>query len=75
MYLSQSFYNTDKTIRLNCTHYCIFEFPSQNEQNMICRELGISKSKYQKATQDPYSFLYLDKPRKFISKNFDEHII
>ena len=67
--------NTDKTIRLNCTHYCIFEFPSQNEQNMICRELGISKSKYQKATQDPYSFLYLDKLHKFISKNFDEHII
>ena len=42
---------------------------------MICRELGISKSKYQKATQDPYSFLYIDKPRKLISKNFDEHII
>ena len=75
IYLSQSFYNTDKTIRLNCTHYCIFEFPSQNEQNMICRELGISKSKYQKATQDPYSFLYLDKPRKFISKNFNEYVI
>ena len=74
-YLSQSFYNTDKTIRLNCTHYCIFEFPSLNEQNMICRELGISKSKYQKATQDPYSFLYLDKPHKFTSKNFNEHII
>ena len=75
IYLSQSFYNTDKTIRLNCSHYCIYDFPSQNEQNMIRRELGISKSKYQKATQDPYSFLYLDKPRKFISKNFDEHII
>ena len=61
---------------LICAFYhLIFEFPSQNEQNMICRELGISKSKYQKATQDPYSFLYLDKPRKFISKNFDEHII
>ena len=72
IYLSQSFYNTDKTIRLNCTHYCIFEFPTQNEQNMICRELGISKSKYQKATQDPYSFLYL---RKFISKNFNEYVI
>ena len=24
IYLSQSFYNTDKTIRLNCTHYFIF---------------------------------------------------
>lgn len=38
IYLSQSFYNIDETIRLNCSHYCIFEFPSKNEQNMICRE-------------------------------------
>ena len=51
IYLSQSFYNTDTTIRLNCTHYCIFEFPSQNKQNIICRELGISKSNYQRATK------------------------
>lgn len=35
IYLSQSYYGTDKTIRLNC----IFEFPSSNEQNMISREL------------------------------------
>ena len=75
IYLSQSFYNTDKTIRLNCSHYCIFDLFLKREQNMVCCELGISKSKYQKATQDPYSFLYLDKPHKFISKNFDEHII
>ena len=44
IYLSESYYGTDKTIRLNCTHHCIFEFPSSNEQNMIRRELGISKS-------------------------------
>ena len=44
IYLSQSYYGTDKIIRLNCTHHCIFEFPSSNEQNMICREHGISKS-------------------------------
>ena len=31
IYLSQSFYNTDKTVRLNSSHYCIFEFPSRNE--------------------------------------------
>ena len=49
LYLSQSYYGTDKTIRLNCTHHCIFEFPSNNEQNMVCRELGVNKSHYQKA--------------------------
>ena len=51
IYLSQSFYNTDKTIRLNCIHYCIYEFPSNNEKSMICRELNISKPEYEKATK------------------------
>ena len=74
IYISQSFYNTDKTIRLNSTHHCIFEFPSNNEQSMICRELGINKKDYRKATADPFSFLYIDKPRKFVTKNFNEKI-
>ena len=77
IYLSQSFYNTDKRIRLNCTHHCIFEFPSSNEQNMICRELGISKSHYQdyqRATKEPYDFIYVDKPKKRVAKNFNEKI-
>ena len=74
IYLSQSYYGTDKTIRLNSSHYSIFEFPSRNEQSMICRELGVNKLDYQKATKDPYSFLYVDKVRKFNAKNFDERI-
>ena len=74
IYLSQSYYGTDKTIRLNSSHHCIFEFPSRNEQSMICRELGVNKQDYQKATKDPYSFLYVDKIRKFNAKNFDERI-
>ena len=72
IYLSQSYYGTDKTIRLNCTYHCIFEFPSSNEQNMICREHGISKSHYQRATQEPYDFIYVDKPKKRVAKNFNE---
>ena len=28
IYLSQSFYKTPRDIRLNCSHYCIYEFPS-----------------------------------------------
>ena len=30
IYLSQSYYGTNKTIRLNSSHYCILEFPSRN---------------------------------------------
>ena len=74
IYLSQSYYGTDKTIRLNSSHHCIFEFPSRNEQLMICRKLGVDEQDYQKATEDPYSFLYVDKIRKFNAKHFDERI-
>jgi len=59
IYLSQSFYGTPKDIRLNCSHFCVYEFPSSNERSLISRELGVSKQDYQKATKDPYSFCIL----------------
>ena len=31
IYLSQSYYLTPKDIRLNCSHFCIFDSPSANE--------------------------------------------
>ena len=66
IYLSQSFYNTDKTIRLNCSHYCIFDFPSQKGNKIwFVANLASDKSVYLKAVHEPWdSFLYLDKPRK-----------
>ena len=70
IYLSQSFYKTPRDIRLNCSHYCIYEFPSSRERNMISSELGLHKEKFKKATKEPYSFLYVDKPKKKIKKNF-----
>ena len=70
IYLSQSFYGTPKDIRLNCSHFCIYEFPSPNERNLISRELGVDKEQYINATNKPYSFLYVDKPKKLIRRNF-----
>ena len=70
IYLSQSFYKTPRDIRLNCSHYCIYEFPSARERNMISSELGVDKEKFKKATKEPYSFLYADKPRKKVKRNF-----
>ena len=74
IYLSQSYYKTPKDIRLNCSHFAIYEFPSNNEKSLLCRENGVSKETYERATRDPYSFLYIDKPRKFTTKNFNEKI-
>ena len=74
IYLSQSYYKTPKDIRLNCSHFCIFEFPSNNEISMFCREVNVDKNQYEAATREPYSFLYIDKPKKRVLKNFDEDI-
>ena len=70
IYLSQSFYKTPKDIRLNCSHFCIFEFPSSRERNLISSELGVDKEKYKKATEEKHHFLYVDKPRKKVKENF-----
>ena len=70
IYLSQSFYKTPRDIRLNCSHYCIYEFPSSRERNMISSELGVDQEQFKKATKKPFSFLYVDKPRKKVKRNF-----
>ena len=70
IYLSQSFYKTPKDIRMNCSHYCLYEFPSSKESNRKSSELGVDKEKYKAATREPYDFLYVDKPNKRIAKNF-----
>ena len=59
-----------KDIRLNCSHFCVYDFPSSNERGLISRELGVDKDKYIKATKEPFSFLYVDKPMKRINRNF-----
>ena len=69
IYLSQSFYKTPRDIRLNCSHYCIFDVPAR-ERNMISSELGVDKEKFKKATKKQYDFLYVDKPKKKVKKNF-----
>ena len=74
IYLSQSFYKTPKDIRLNCSHFCVYEFPSSRERNMITSELGVDKEKFKKATKEPYTFLYVDKPRKKVKKNLYRNI-
>ena len=70
IYLSQSYYKTPKDIRINCSHYILFESPSKNENDMICREQNVDYDTFRKATSKKYDFLYIDKPRKFKAQNF-----
>ena len=57
VYLSQSFYKSPKDIGLNCSHCCLYEFPSSRESNRISSELGVDKKHCKAATREPYSFL------------------
>ena len=74
IYLSQSYYLTPKDIRLNCSHFCIFDSPSANETSRMCGEVNVSKKIFLKATREPYSFAYIDKIKKTMKKNFNENI-
>ena len=64
IYLSQSFHKTPRDIRLNCSHYCIYEFPSSRERNMISSELGVDKEKLKKQQKNPIHFCMLTNQRK-----------
>ena len=72
IYLSQSFYKTPKDIRINCSHYCLYRPPSSREFSSISSEVGVDKKIYKYATQIPYSFLYVDKPKKIFKKTLLE---
>ena len=74
IYLSQSFYKTPKYIRLNCSHYCLYEFQSSRESNRISSELRVDKETYKAATRKPFTFLYVDKPKKRIAKTFTSNL-
>ena len=70
IYLSQSYYKTPKDIRLNCSHYIIFESPSKRENEAICNEQGIYKEAYKKSFKNEHDFFNIDKPRKIVKRNF-----
>ena len=59
-----------KDIRLNCSHYIIFEAPSKREAMSICNEQSIPLDKYKAAFNKRYNFIYLDKINKQINRNF-----
>ena len=65
IYLSQSFYKTLRDIRLNCSHYCIYEFPSSRERNMIYHQnLELIKKNSKKRQKSHILFCMLINQRK-----------
>ena len=56
IYLSQSYYKTPKDIRINCSHYIIFESPTKRENEAICNEHRIDKEAYKSSFKNEYDF-------------------
>ena len=49
IYQSQSYYKTPKDIRINCSHYIIFESPTKRENEAMCNEHEIDKEAYKRS--------------------------
>ena len=67
--LSQSYYKTPKNIRLNCSHYIIFESPTKRDNESICNEHGIDKEANKRSFKNEYDLLYIDKPKMIAKRN------
>ena len=72
IYLSQSYYDTPKKLRLNCSNMILYPPTTQNHKNLIAKENMIDTRAFD--ALKPFEFLFLDKKKKSILKNFDEVI-
>ena len=70
IYLAQSFFKCPKDIRLNCSHFCVFDTNDTRDKKMISKQLNVDPDKYDVATREPYSFLYVDNVKKLCARNF-----
>lgn len=72
IFLSQAYYNTPKNIRINCSHFHIFNVPTRREVRSIIQDHGsLSEAQYINNTQG-YNFISINKISKKIYRNIDE---
>ena len=82
LYLTQSYFNTPKVIRLQCNYNIFFKVPDDREINSIFCNHTMSLDRktftqiFKEATKEPHSFLMLDHltqdESKQIRKNLDQ---
>ena len=59
IYISQSYYKTPKDIRINSSHYIVFESLTKRENEAICNEHGLDKEAYKWSFKNEYDFFCL----------------
>tara|TARA_B100001094_G_C18094681_1_gene752385 strand:- start:227 stop:1057 length:831 start_codon:yes stop_codon:yes gene_type:complete len=78
---TQSYKNTAKAIRLNCSHLMIFK-TNNKERDLIGEEqildMDVWRQVYHMGTSDPYSFLYIDNTKQVRERyyiRFEERLV
>lgn len=80
IYISQSFYKTDKIVRINCNYFWFGRGLLSRDLNMILSEfpIGIKKEEFTKIyndiTKEPMNFLCLDLQNRNLRKNINKII-
>ena len=70
IYLPQSYYDVPQTLRQNCSNMILYPPTTKNHSNLIAKENLIDAGLFGKLK--PFEFLFLDKQKKSVMKNFDE---
>lgn len=70
IYLSQSYYDVPQKLRQNCSNMILYPPTTKNHLNLIAKENLIDASLFDELK--PFEFLFLDKAKKTVKKNFDE---
>ena len=72
MFLSQSYYQTPKNLRINCSQFHLFSVPGRREMRSILQDhAGITEKQYIDNTKD-FDFLSINKVTKKVFRNIDE---
>ena len=72
IFLSQSYYQTPKNIRINCSQFHLFSVPGRRETRSILQDhSGITEKQYLDNTQG-FDFLSINKVTKKSFRNMDE---
>ena len=72
IYLAQSYYDIPKKLRLNCSHIILYPPDESNHRQLLSKEYRFNQNLFDKL--DKYDFLFIDKEKKTLRKNFDEPI-
>ena len=72
VYLTQSYYDTPSKIRLNSSNMILHPPPTENHKKRIAKENSVDPKLFDLLKK--FDFLFLDKKKKQIRKNFDEKI-